>query len=478
MALVGPNSFFRLRRILKSAVLERPVGVTLLEDNQTTATHTRTVNFPKLRHVQRMHGVDIRWMYDGIQRDVFNVRDRHTQRMSGDILIKRFTVNGSWEHAIRLLGFRGADFSKVIQDSHVVTYPPTTAPFLSGPNTRQSIPEPTPQHPVSLTYSVAACISRVDHAQPVTGRVRESEETRKMQPASSNPNTEAAEIEEQVGGQLGIVSNSGSMDEGNPEMDEYQGVPCSDPLLPPPYDSIPQDPGDLNPIAKSPPPKGNKGSPKSVPGSPPYLVSSPGSGKGKGKPLDAAAEAWGEIAIRSQRIADLYTTEAAQQGRGRWTKGKGVGKVDPASEPNYSVEEGASLYPGDYEMEEAPERDQQTEADENPQSETATGSGERKGGAKGEGSGDLTAWQQDAEPLGGSGSNLPEPEREEANSASVEAEDVVMVEKSQDAPKVKSPNPLPLSSQPEQPPITVGDHRMDSQRQWKHGQHGAGRILG
>ena len=52
-------------------ILERAVEIKLLEDDQTTATNIRTGRFPKLRRVQRMHGVNIRWLYDGIRRGVF-----------------------------------------------------------------------------------------------------------------------------------------------------------------------------------------------------------------------------------------------------------------------------------------------------------------------------------------------------------------------------------------------------------------------
>ena len=111
----------------------------LLEDNQTTATNIKSGRFPKLRHVQRMHGVDIRWPYDAVQRGVFTVCDCHTQRMAADIFTKHFTSKESWEHAIRLLGFRHGDFSKILNvhasaamvSMSGITTPDTNPPMCS-----------------------------------------------------------------------------------------------------------------------------------------------------------------------------------------------------------------------------------------------------------------------------------------------------------------------------------------------------------
>ena len=72
---------------LWETILGRNVELKLLEDNQITATNIRTWRFPKFRHVQRMHGVNIRWLYDCIRRNVFKSRDCHTQRMAADIFL-------------------------------------------------------------------------------------------------------------------------------------------------------------------------------------------------------------------------------------------------------------------------------------------------------------------------------------------------------------------------------------------------------
>ena len=57
-----------------------------------------------------MHGVNVRWLYEDLQRGVFHVQDCHTQRMAADVFTKHFVSKECWEHAIRLLGFRDKDF--------------------------------------------------------------------------------------------------------------------------------------------------------------------------------------------------------------------------------------------------------------------------------------------------------------------------------------------------------------------------------
>ena len=60
---------------LWETVPQRDAKLTLLEDNQTTALNIRTGEFPKLRHTQRMHSVNIRWPYEGLQRVIFHLED-------------------------------------------------------------------------------------------------------------------------------------------------------------------------------------------------------------------------------------------------------------------------------------------------------------------------------------------------------------------------------------------------------------------
>ena len=105
---------------LWETVLQRPVSLTLLEDNQTTAHNIRTGKFPKLRHIQRMHGVNIRWLHEALTRGIFRLEDCHTQRMSADIFTKHFVNADSWNHATRLLGFFDSTRMKALQSCSVV----------------------------------------------------------------------------------------------------------------------------------------------------------------------------------------------------------------------------------------------------------------------------------------------------------------------------------------------------------------------
>ena len=106
---------------LWETVLQRPVSLTLLEDNQTTAHNIRTGKFPKLRHIQRMHGVNIRWLHEALARGIFQLEDCHAQRMSADMFTKHFVNADSWKHATRLLGFQDSARMKALQACTVVT---------------------------------------------------------------------------------------------------------------------------------------------------------------------------------------------------------------------------------------------------------------------------------------------------------------------------------------------------------------------
>ena len=85
-----------------------------LEDNQTTAT-IRTGKFTKSLHIQRMHGVNIHWLYEGLQRGIFDLEDCHTQRVAADIFAKHVAGAEAWRHAVRLLGYRHADYVRPLQ---------------------------------------------------------------------------------------------------------------------------------------------------------------------------------------------------------------------------------------------------------------------------------------------------------------------------------------------------------------------------
>ena len=139
---------------LWEAVLGRSVDVTLLEDNQTTAINIRPGRFPKLRHVQRMHGANIRWLYDGIQRGIFSVQDCHIQRMAADVFTKQFTSKNTWGHAIRLLGFRGAGIPCIIHSKPrapaACTQPVQSALILHTPQSVSNVSSNNVSHGLSI----------------------------------------------------------------------------------------------------------------------------------------------------------------------------------------------------------------------------------------------------------------------------------------------------------------------------------------
>ena len=45
-------------------ILGRTPELTVYEDNQAASTIVQTGKYPKLRHVQRLHGVRISWFHD------------------------------------------------------------------------------------------------------------------------------------------------------------------------------------------------------------------------------------------------------------------------------------------------------------------------------------------------------------------------------------------------------------------------------
>ena len=54
--------------------------------------------------------------------------------MAADIFTKHFTSKESWEHAIRLLGFRHGDFSKILDAHPPAVITPTSRTVSPAPN--------------------------------------------------------------------------------------------------------------------------------------------------------------------------------------------------------------------------------------------------------------------------------------------------------------------------------------------------------
>ena len=86
-------------------ILGRVPKITLYEDNQATTRIITTGKYPKLRHVQRLHGVNIAWLHDLLWKQLYyDVFDTHTKRQAGDIFTKHFTAVPAWQHAVSLIG--------------------------------------------------------------------------------------------------------------------------------------------------------------------------------------------------------------------------------------------------------------------------------------------------------------------------------------------------------------------------------------
>ena len=71
--------------------------------------------------------------------------------MAADIFTKHFTSKESWEHAVRLLGFRHGDFSKVINAHASAVTIPVSRTISPAPNTPLCSIVPNPNlYPIPL----------------------------------------------------------------------------------------------------------------------------------------------------------------------------------------------------------------------------------------------------------------------------------------------------------------------------------------
>merc|ERR1711911_68134 len=84
--IVAANEALRLEGIpaldLWEKILGRTPTITMYEDNQATARIITTGKYPKLRHVPRLHGVNISWLSDLYKKGMFVLHDTHTQRQA------------------------------------------------------------------------------------------------------------------------------------------------------------------------------------------------------------------------------------------------------------------------------------------------------------------------------------------------------------------------------------------------------------
>ena len=85
-------------------ILGRPVELILYEDNQAAATIVTTGKYPKLRHVSRLHGVNISELHEMHRRKLFRLVDCHTKRQAAEIFTKFCASADEWQHYMRLIG--------------------------------------------------------------------------------------------------------------------------------------------------------------------------------------------------------------------------------------------------------------------------------------------------------------------------------------------------------------------------------------
>ena len=102
--IVAADEALRLEGIpaldLWTKVLGRTPIIMLYEDSQATSRIIQTGKYPKLRHVQRLHGVNISWLNDLYQKGLYKIHDTHTKRQAGDIFTNHFTSIPCWQHAM------------------------------------------------------------------------------------------------------------------------------------------------------------------------------------------------------------------------------------------------------------------------------------------------------------------------------------------------------------------------------------------
>ena len=82
------------------------------EDNQTCAAIVRTGKTNELRHVHRVHGVNICALHDAYVKKLFALKDCHTKAQAADISTKYFTDAIVWKHVRSLVGMVSGRMSR------------------------------------------------------------------------------------------------------------------------------------------------------------------------------------------------------------------------------------------------------------------------------------------------------------------------------------------------------------------------------
>ena len=81
-----------------------PIHVELYQDNTATSRIAWTGKAPTLRHVQKVHGVSVRWVHEQVRSSMVELIDCHTDAQAADIFTKFFINPPKWHHNLALIG--------------------------------------------------------------------------------------------------------------------------------------------------------------------------------------------------------------------------------------------------------------------------------------------------------------------------------------------------------------------------------------
>ena len=85
---------------LWEVLLGRLVAMNLMEDNESTFQIIKTGKNPTMRHISRTHGVNIQWLHDAYQRQLFGMKIAKTDEQVADIFTKHFRESDKFKKAV------------------------------------------------------------------------------------------------------------------------------------------------------------------------------------------------------------------------------------------------------------------------------------------------------------------------------------------------------------------------------------------